>query len=61
MDDVGITIKNIIFQKVKPGQIVVLTPKEFSDAAMKLVPSIITVYLPILDKTVYYCVLDHIR
>ena len=61
MDDVGITIKNIIFQKVKPGQIVVLTPKEFSDAAMKLVPSIITVYLPILHKTVYYCVLDHIR
>ena len=52
MDDVGMTIKNIIFQKVKPGQIVVHTPKEFSDAVMKLVPSIITVYLPILDKTV---------
>ena len=45
MDDVGGTIKNVIFRKVKSGQIVVHTPKEFSDAAMKFVPSIITVYL----------------
>ena len=52
MDDVGMTIKNIIFQKVKPGQIVVHTPKEFSDAAMKLVASIITVHLPKLDEIV---------
>ena len=44
MDDVGRTIKNIIFRKVKTGQIVVHAPKEFSDAAMKFVPFIITVY-----------------
>ena len=52
MDDVGGTIKNVIFRKVKSGQIVVHTPKEFSDAAMKFVPSIITVYLPKSDKIV---------
>ena len=44
--------KNVIFRKVKSGQIVVHTPKEFSDAAMKLVASIITVYLPKLDEIV---------
>ena len=52
MDDVGETIKNVIFQKVKSGQVVVHTPKEFSDAAMKFVSSIITVYLPKLDEKV---------
>ena len=43
MDDVSETIKNVVFQKVKLGQIVVHTPKEFFDAAMKFVLSIITV------------------
>ena len=52
MDGVGGTIKNVIFRKVKSGQIVVHTPKEFSDAAMKFVPSIITVYLPRSDEIV---------
>ena len=52
MDDVGETIKNVIFQKVKSGQVVVHTPKEFSDAAMKFVSSIITVYLPKLGEIV---------
>ena len=51
MDDVG-TIKNVIFRKVKSGQIVVHTPKEFSDAAMKFVSSIITVSLPKSDEIV---------
>ena len=46
MDGVGGTIKNVIFRKVKSGHIVVHTPKEFSEAAIKFVPSIITVYLP---------------
>ena len=46
MDGVGGTIKNVIFRKVKSGQIMVHTSKEFSDAAMEFVPSIITVYLP---------------
>ena len=52
MDGVGGTIKNVIFQKVKSGLIVAHTPKEFSDAAMKFVPSIITVYLPRSDEIV---------
>ena len=52
MDDVGRTIKSIIFRRVDSGQIVVHTPKEFSDAAMKFVSSIITVYLPKSNKIV---------
>ena len=44
MDDAGGTIKNAILQKVKSGQIADHTPKEFSDAAMKFVLSIITAY-----------------
>ena len=52
MDDEIKTIINVIFQKVKAGQIGVHTPKEFSDAAMKFVPSIITVYLPKSDEIV---------
>ena len=50
MDDVGGIITNIIFRKVNSGQIVAHTPKEFSDAAMKLVLSIIIVYLPKSDE-----------
>ena len=50
-DDVG-TIKNVIFQKVKSGQIVAHTPKEFSDPPRKFVLSIITVYLPRSDEIV---------
>ena len=46
MDDVGGTITNVIFLKVKSGQIVVYTPKKFSDPAMKFVLFVITVYLP---------------
>ena len=41
MDDVG---------GVNSGQIVAHTPREFSDAAMKFVLSIITVYLPKSDE-----------
>ena len=52
MDDVGGTIKNVILRKVTSGQIVVHTPKEFPDAAMKFVPSIITPYLPKSDEIV---------
>ena len=52
MDGVGGTIKNVIFRKVKSGQIVFHTSKEFSDVAMKFVLSIITVYLPRLDEIV---------
>ena len=52
MDDVGGTIKNAIHRKVKSGQIVVHTPKDFSDAAMKFVLSINSVYLPKSEETV---------
>ena len=52
MDNVGGTIKNVIFQKVKSPQIVVYIHKEFSDAAMKFVPSTVTVYLPRSDEIV---------
>ena len=52
MHDLGGTIKSVIFWKVKSGQIVVHTPKEFPDAAMKFVPSIITPYLPKSDEIV---------
>ena len=52
MDGVGATTKNVIFRKVKLGQIVVHTRQEFSDAAMKLLPSIIIAYLPKSDEIV---------
>ena len=52
MDDVGETIKNVVFQKVKSGQILVHTTKEFSDAVMKFGSSIISVYLPKSDEIV---------
>ena len=52
MDDLDESIKNVIFRKVKSGQIAVHTPKETSDAAMKFVSSIITVYLPKSDEIV---------
>ena len=52
MDGVGGTIKNVFFRKVKSGQIVVHAPKEFSDAAMKFVPSTSTVYLHRSDEIV---------
>ena len=44
-DDISGTGKNVIFWKVKSGQIVVHTPKQFSDAAMKFVLSITIVTL----------------
>ena len=52
MDGVGGTIKNAMLRKVKSGEIVVNTRKEFSDGAMKFVPSILTVYLPKSDEIV---------
>ena len=52
MDDVGRTFKSIIFRKVNSAQIVVHTPKEFSDATMKFLSSIITEYLPKSDEIV---------
>ena len=50
MDGVGGTIKNVIFRKVKSGHVVVYTPNQFADAALKFVPSITTVYLPCTEE-----------
>ena len=52
MDDVGGIIKSAFLPNVKSDQIVVHTPKDFSDAAMKFVLSIITVYLSKSDEIV---------
>ena len=48
-DSVGATIKNQVFQEVKSGRLSVSTPNEFSDPAQKLVPSITSVSLPLLE------------
>ena len=52
MDDVDGTNKIVIFWKVKSGKVVVHTPEEFSDGAVKFVPSIVTMYLPRSDEVV---------
>ena len=47
-----VPVHYVIFRKVKSGQFVVHKPKEFSDAAIKFVSSIITVSLPKSDEIV---------
>ena len=49
MDGVGGTIYNKVFKEVKSGRLSVSSPKEFASAAKDLVPSIITIYLPIAE------------
>ena len=39
MDGVGGTLKNVIFRKVKSGQVVVYTPEEFANLVNEFVPS----------------------
>ena len=46
MDGVGGTVKNMIFKKVKSGHVLINTPKDFAEVAMRFVPNISTVYLP---------------
>ena len=46
MDGVGGTVKNLIFRKVKSGQVVIYSTQEFSEAVKTLVPAIDVVYLP---------------
>ena len=46
MDGVGGTVKNVVFRKVKSGQVVINSSQEFSDAVKSFVPSINAVYLP---------------
>ena len=49
MDGTGGTIENQVFQEIKSDKLSVRTPKEFSDAAQKLVPYITLVYLPLSE------------
>ena len=49
MDDVGGTVKNIVFHKVKSGFVTIDSPFEFHQAILKFVSSIKSVYLPDTD------------
>ena len=49
MDGVGGTIKNLVFHAVKSGKIWVRDPEEFAKAANDIVPSIRSIYMPIVD------------
>ena len=44
MDGVGGTVKNVIFRKVKSGQVVINSSQEFSEAVKTFVPAIHGVY-----------------
>ena len=46
----GGTVKNVIFKKVKPGQLAVHSPLEVSETVTKFIPSIHSVYLPENEK-----------
>ena len=46
MDGIGGTVKNVIFRKVKSGNVVIDSTK-FVDYASQLVPSITSLYLPV--------------
>ena len=48
MDGVGGTIKNLVFRAVKSGKISVRDPEEFVEAANDIVPSIWSIYMPIV-------------
>jgi len=47
MDGVGGPIKNKVFREVKSGRLIVRSPKDFADAAERLVPKIDSIYLPL--------------
>ena len=49
MDGVGGTIKNLVFRAVKSGKVSVRDPEEFVKAANDIVPSIRSIYMPIVD------------
>ena len=46
----GGAVKNVIFKKVKPGQLAVHSPLEVSETVTKFIPSIHSVYLPENEK-----------
>ena len=46
MDGARGTVKNVVFQKVKLGQVVIHSTQEFYEAVKTFVPTIHAVYLP---------------
>jgi len=52
MDGVGGTIKNLVFRAVKSGKVLVRDPEEFVQAANDIVPSIRSIYMPIVDMLI---------
>ena len=52
MDGVRGTVKNVVFRKVKLGQVVIYLPQEFSEAVKAFVPKIHTVYLSESEKII---------
>ena len=47
MDGVGGTTKNKVFREVKLSRLTITSPEEFSNAAERLVPKIVSINLPI--------------
>lgn len=45
MDRVGGTVKDVIFQKIKSGQVVVYTRLKFTEDIKRFGPSIVALYL----------------
>ena len=58
MDDIGGTIKNVVFSQVKSGRVIINSAEEFSVAANKFVPSIATLFQKEKDLL---CEPDHIN
>ena len=46
MDGIGGTVKIVVFRKVKSGQVLIYSPREFCEAVNSFIPSILTAYLP---------------
>ena len=46
MDEIGVTLKNVIFRKIKSSQLVIYSQPECSEAATKYVPSNPSLTLP---------------
>lgn len=46
VEEIGVTIKNKVFQEVKSGRVVVDSPKDFVMHASRLIQSITTLFIP---------------
>ena len=52
MDGIGGTVKNVVFRKVKSGQVMIYSPREFCEAVNSFIPSILAAYLPETENIV---------